>query len=596
MALEAIVDARLGILTAFEVWTKTNPQARLEDSLRRFTAAYNAEEVDVESHVRRELPRLSVASLRRWRTRRQHYGWQGLIPKSRARRDNQRLIDVDIDVSTDIAGLLFEHPRASSTFIMQVIRARYGADRTPKRRALQRYMARFRADHERTLSALTDPDRHRSRYMPDMGRADAGIERLNQVWEADSTSADVQCTDGAFHLIVIVDVYSRRARVLITPTSRATAIVALLRRCILDWGVPEIWRSDQGPDYMSRHVLRVLSDLKITLDECEAYNPDGKPFVERFIRTISHGLFEYLPGFKGHSIAEQQSLRARFRLADRRGKDAAKIFGVALSSDELQTKCDEWIHYVYEHGPHGGLSERTPFDVATSWRSPVRTVSNERALDLLLAPPAGGDGWRVVSQSGIHVDNCCYIASALGNMVRERVHVRRDPTDLGRILVFDSDGEFVCCAEDPECLGIDRREHAARAKAIARKADREGKEYARELIRNARVGEAMDDVLSAQERDFGNVVALPSRAAEHRTPALISAERAAAESERPKLADTDTGAQGEILRVLRADAERREAGGAAETELPVSHEHRPRNEYLAALKRVLGPDWNMAAG
>ena len=34
MALEAIVDARLGILTAFEVWTKTNPQARLEDSLR----------------------------------------------------------------------------------------------------------------------------------------------------------------------------------------------------------------------------------------------------------------------------------------------------------------------------------------------------------------------------------------------------------------------------------------------------------------------------------------------------------------------------------------------------------------------------------
>ena len=45
---------------------------------------------------------------------------------------------------------------------------------------------------------------------------------------------------------------------MVVPTSRATAIAALLRRCILEWGVPEAVRTDEGENYTSRHVLGVL--------------------------------------------------------------------------------------------------------------------------------------------------------------------------------------------------------------------------------------------------------------------------------------------------------------------------------------------------
>ena len=84
--------------------------------------------------------------------------------------------------------------------------------------------------------------------------------RLNQLWELHSTPADVICGDGKRYAIVAaIDIWSRQARVLVVPTSRATAIAALPHRCILEWGVPEAVRTDEGKDYTSRHVLGVLA-------------------------------------------------------------------------------------------------------------------------------------------------------------------------------------------------------------------------------------------------------------------------------------------------------------------------------------------------
>ena len=84
---------------------------------------------------------------------------------------------------------------------------------------------------------------------------------------------------------------------LVVPTSRATAIAALLRHCILEWGVPEAVRTDEGKDYTSRHVLGVLADLEIEHRPCPPYTPEAKPFVERFLGTLTRDLFASLPGF-----------------------------------------------------------------------------------------------------------------------------------------------------------------------------------------------------------------------------------------------------------------------------------------------------------
>ena len=152
----------------------------------------------------------------------------------------------------------------------------------------------------RDLLAVTNPDRDRSRHRPAGGDAAAKIVRLNQLWELDSTPADVICADGRRYAIVAaIDIWSRQARVLVVPTSRAAAIAALLRRCILEWGVPEAVRTDEGKDYTSRHVLGVLADLEIEHRPCPPYTPEAKPFVERFLGTLTRDLFATLPGFPG---------------------------------------------------------------------------------------------------------------------------------------------------------------------------------------------------------------------------------------------------------------------------------------------------------
>ena len=107
----------------------------------------------------------------------------------------------------------------------------------------------------------------------------------------------VICADGKRYAIVAaIDIWSRQARVLVVPTSRATAIATLLRCCILEWGMPEAVRTDEGKDYTSRHVLGVLADLEVEHRPCPPYTPEAKPFVERFLGTLTRDLFATLPG------------------------------------------------------------------------------------------------------------------------------------------------------------------------------------------------------------------------------------------------------------------------------------------------------------
>ena len=407
---------------------------------------------------------------------------------------------------------------------------------------IKHWIARYRQDNARDLSAVTNPDRHRSHRKPAGGDAAAHIERLNQEWELDSTLADVICADGKRHAIVsCIDIWGRRARILVVPTSRATAIAALLRRCILEWGVPELVRTDEGADYTSEHVVGVIKALELVLETCPPYTPEAKPFVERFLGTLARDLFAFLPGFAGHDVAQAQALRSRKSFASRRaeraqnrkrafgttrGEDACKTFGVALTAEELQAHCDDWCRAIYERAPHAGLDGASPFDRARSWTGPVPKVCDVHALDALLAEPAGG-GWRTVGKKGIRLDNVDYIAGPLGGLTGERVQVRHDPADLDRIHVYDKDGSFVCLAEDPGRTGADRAAIAAAMKGDHSKRDRAARARARELAKRHQPARSMVDVLAHATRAADRVVALPRRGDAHETPALTEAARAA---------------------------------------------------------------------
>ena len=289
----------------------------------------------------------SPKSVRRWRAR-----VRGIPPGGRLavlidRKPTGRPSSIDGELRDELEALLFHFgDHLTARHAHRTLMARCG--RAPAVSTIREWIARYRRENARELSAVTNPDRHRSHRKPAGGDASAGIERLNQLWELDSTPADVICADGKRHAIVAaLDVWSRRGRILVVPTSRAAAIAALLRRCILEWGVPETVRTDEGRDYTSRHVLGVLADLEIAHDPCPPYTPEAKPFVERFLGTLARDLFAFLPGFAGHDVAGAQALRARKSFAARRGEDAAGAFGVAFTAEELQARCDVWCEADY---------------------------------------------------------------------------------------------------------------------------------------------------------------------------------------------------------------------------------------------------------
>ena len=424
----------------------------------------------------------------------------------------------------------------------------------PSKSTISAWLTARRRECAYERSAVADPDRHRSHRKPAGGDAAQHIERLNQEWELDSTPADVICADGLRYAVVVaIDIWSRRTRALVAPTSRATAIAALFRRCLLDWGVPELVRTDEGADYTSRHVVGVIADLELDHDICPPFTPDAKPFVERVIKTIGHDLFANLPGFTGHNVADAQALRARKSYAARRRAGRARnqdragrarnqdraerarsarcegdveTFRVALSAEQLQDYLDRWCDDLYGREPHAGLGGLSPFERVNSWAGTIKRIGNVRALDALLAAPAD-DGWRTVRKSGIRLDNVDYIAGPLGGIVGERVRVRHDPADLDRLFVYRADGSFVCVAVDPARTSTDRAAIARAMKHAYNERSRKARARARHLAKLHRPERAMADVLDKAAEDSGRVVTLPLKGETHDTPALREAARAA---------------------------------------------------------------------
>ena len=366
--------------------------------------------------------------------------------------------------------------------------------------------------------------------MPAFGADDRDAFALNALWELDSTPADLMCADPLTrvlrrHAVVgAIEVWSRRGMVLIVPVSRGVAITALLLRCLLAWGVPLAVKTDQGRDYVGRHVTRVLVDLEIEHDLCRPYRPEDKPHIERFLGTLTRDLLAHLPGFTGHDVAQAKALRETRSFAARR-RGEAPTFELHLTADELQRRCDLWLSGVYETRPHRGLDGMTPRLRAASWTGEVRAIADVRALDALLAPVAG-NGTRVVSRKGLQVGGRCYIAPELGSRVGELVGVRADAADPARLHVFAADGWFICLTEDPVRTGIAVGRVALEATVLAGEADRRARRHARDLERRHRPERAMDDVLAAAAGS-DRVVAFPPPATAHETPTLEQARRAA---------------------------------------------------------------------
>lgn len=512
-------DARAAVLRLMAGWgDMVGRQGRR--AAESFAAAWNAEAIAAAEWVRAELPSLSAPSLMRWQAAMRENGAIALAGAYQARIST---IDADPVLLECAEGFAGAHPHGTGAQLIATLRALHRGRALPSYRAACRWLATWRSSNHRLQAHLLSPDAHRSRFRPSFGDAAAGITRPNQLWEMDSTPGDV-LLDGKRHAVLgVIDVWTRRKLLLVAPTSSGAGVGLLLRRALLEWGVPETVRTDNGADYISRYVTRVLADLGIFQDITPPFTPEAKPFIERALGSFSHGLLELLPGFSGHNVAEAQELRARRAFADRlMGRGG--LAETTLNPVEFQAFCDRWCAEFYAHRPHGGLGGETPAQRAMAYGGKLRRIADERALDALLAPMAGR---RVVTKKGLRIDNGLFIAAELALHIGAAVEVRHDPADLGRVYVYGEDGGFLCVAEDPERTGMDREAVAAAAKALARRDIVDARARLRERARKLPKGRALVDAILDAATMGDNVVAFPRAAEPHSTAALQQHGRAA---------------------------------------------------------------------
>jgi len=266
----------------------------------------------------------------------------------------------------------------------------------------------------------------------------------NEIWQADHTCLDIWLKNGNGKtarpwLTVIEDDYSRCVAGYYLSFGHPNIIntcltlrQAIWRKMDARWticGIPQIFYTDHGSDFTSRHLEQVAVDLKMQLIFSTVGMPRGRGRVERFFKTLNQLFLHTLPGF----IAKED------------GKPTSRP---QLTLAEFQTLFREFLLDTYLQRPQQEM-ETTP---KARWEGsgflPHMPTSLEQ-LDLLLMTAVKT---RRVRRDGIHFHNLRYVDTNLAAYIGEDVVIRYDPRDMGEIRVFHQ-GKFVCRALCQELEG-----------------------------------------------------------------------------------------------------------------------------------------------
>lgn len=490
---------------------------------------YNRGELEVAPWIRAEIKCATVRSLERWHSQIDHQGLSR-VNGNYGHRKGSGQIDGDETLRDFCVLQMAANSKLTAKQLAQFIETRFDTE-IPKR-SVQRFMATARIEHADAFLAAQDPDAFKNKRMVAFGSRSEAVQALNQLWETDASPADILVLDPnapsgrrRMALIAVIDVYSRRAKVRVCETSTARNVLAVLRDFILDVGFPQTVKMDNGQDFAAVHVAYAFQALKIEQRFCTPFKPEEKPHVERFFGTLTRDHLALLPGFVGHNVADRKAIEARRAFSNRLG-EADKLIDVSMTAEDLQASINAWLEADYHARSHEGIG-MSPRLKAANWIGERRGVSDERALDMLLAQPADGNGMRVVGKKGLRVEGTYFISPELALHIGAHVSVRLLDDDMGRIVVYSASGEFICVAEAPERTGADRREIAIAAKRVQREDQAEARRELNRKKRELQPHKIVDEVLADQDRRASRIVAFERPSVPYETPGLSAASEAA---------------------------------------------------------------------
>lgn len=524
------VEIRESILKAFQAF-KDDTGLSKSKAVEKFCESFNNKDVLNEPLIRNNFISISSRTIQNWSKNYQTAGASGLADNY-GNRKGQTKIDANIDIKNYIIGLIYEKPHVECKMIIKGLRVRFDSKILPSYRTVRNWVSKWKEENQSLFLAIKNPDAWKSKFQAAAGSQSENITRLNQRWEFDSTPTDIMLNDGSRHNIVgVIDVYSRRLKLLVSNTSNSKSVAAITRACLLEWGVPEEVKTDNGADYKSKHMVRIFETLEIAQHFCKPFTPEGKPHIERVFKTFSHDLMEMLPGYIGHNVMERKDIEARKSFGDHIMGKAKQPYATFLSIEDLQTFCDDWIKNYYMQEPHGGLQGKTPQSMIANYTGNVRTIKNERALDILLSETSG-DGLRTVTKKGIAIENAHYDSNFLAGYEGKQVKVLYDECSFGEIYVFDLEMNFICKAICPERKGISRQEVAVARKAKQKRLISEGKAALKKLSKEYHTKDIVNEILN-QKAVENNIVCFPNTEVPYFSKSLIEAENILKSKDKP---------------------------------------------------------------
>jgi transposase InsO family protein len=492
----------------------------------------------------------SRCSIRNWINEEKENGLRRLA-KQHERRASRGIIENTPELKDIALGMLWEYPHTSAKAIERAFKARFGPHgstpdpsiKLPHLRRIQAWRKNWLAENEQLFLARINPDASRSKHKAAFGDAAAHVHYINQEWQSDGTLCELMLNDGRRHTLnLTLDVFTRRLRFHVSRTSSAAAVASGMRKAILDWGLCDTWKTDNGKDYDNTHMQRVCATLNIYHELCPPFSPEKKPFVERAFKTFLHSHVELLAGYLGHNVAERKAIEARKSFGDRlykKLKTPGDEVRLNLSPEELQKICDDWAEYVYGNDPHSGLDGMTPNEKAAACADTIKHMPDERALDVLLLPVPGKNGIRTVGKPGISITSKQHGLSIKGHyfstdtaaLMGCKVLVRFDDTCLGRVLLFTPDThEYLGKAEHPGLMGWTHED--VRNEAVASERRRKAlvaaeKKAWREAAKRADVGNISTEIIDEAKRRAAASAPMPEQpSVPYTTPALEQAARA----------------------------------------------------------------------
>lgn len=500
------------------------------------------------------------------------------------------------EVADAVRGWLAQRPLAARTVHKLILMDFPDHPVLPTLRTLQRFINRFNREERVILASLNNPDAYKSKFRLSLGRVDAGVSFAHELWELDTTPADVMTVgpDGKPErkaILGVIDRWSRRANFMLADSESGQSVRRLLIDTIRKWGVmPTTVMTDGGSGYINQSIQSALAALGIEHWQAPPGSGEKKPHIERLFGTFTRERAELLDGFIGHNVSDAQRLRARAR------KETGKpVVPVSMTADELQATLSNWLDAEYHVRRHGSLG-MSPMARWQSSKVPATKAPGEDVLRLALSAYVGQ---RRVGKRGVRWKDGRYWSPALAAWMDRDVMIRRDEDDLGALFAFSPDGAFIDTIVDHTRSGLSQEAWAKASRQQVAAHDAARRAELKALARKHSIAAVREKLLRDEAEQAGKLVHLFPAAEPASTPLIHSlagrtaaAPAKVAAAPRPDFASVTPLARTPAQKMREADAvvARAAAGIAVDpTALRKAQLYQTTSEYR--VERMLHDDF-----